>query len=84
MKKQTNIYKEGFNNAYQKLIAYSILNKFDIKKAQKELWEALGIDNRVSFSQYKLGKIEPKAGQAASIEKVFMKYGINESEVWGK
>jgi hypothetical protein len=84
MEQKTNIYKEGFSNAYQKLIAYSILNKFDIKQARKELYKALGINNSVSFSQYKRGKIEPKAGQAAAVEKVFMKYGINESEVWGQ
>jgi len=84
MEQQINIYKEGFENAYNKLTAYSILNKFDIKQARKELYIALGVNNRVSFGQYRNGKIEPKASQAAAVEKVFMKYGINESEVWGK
>ena len=84
MEQQINIYKEGFSKAYQKLIAYSILNKFDIRQARQELWDALEITNRVSFSSYKTGKIEPRAGQASAVEKVFMKYGINESEVWGK
>jgi hypothetical protein len=82
MEQQISIYKEGFYKAYRILTAYSILHNFDIKQVNKELWNALGIDNRVSFSQYKRGKIEPKASQAAAVEEVFKRYDI--TEVWGK
>jgi hypothetical protein len=83
MEQQINIYKEGFNNGYMTLTAYAILNKFDLKEAKKELCEALGINNRVSFYMYKNGKIEPKASQAVAVETVFKKYGIT-TNIWGK
>jgi hypothetical protein len=76
-------YKEGFNAGYRQLQAYALLNGFDIKEATAELWEAIGINNRNSFSQYKNGEIEPKATQAAAVEVVFNKYGVTEN-IWGK
>jgi len=60
----------GFEKAYQKL------KIGDKKEATQELWEALGINNRVSFLEYRKGKIIPKLDQAISISKVFEKYGI--------
>lgn len=79
---ETN-YKEGFNAGYRQLQAYALLNNFDIKEATAELWAALGINNRNSFSQYKNGEIEPKVGQAAAVEAVFSKYGVT-NNIWGK
>lgn len=70
-------YKEGFNAGFVQLQVK------DVKEATAELWEAIGINNRNSFSQYKNGEIEPKASQAVAIELVFKKYGITEN-IWGK
>ncbi|MDR2009913.1 MAG: hypothetical protein LBQ22_05480 [Bacteroidales bacterium] len=73
----TKNYKLGFSGGF------SQLQLKDISKAQAELYEALGVNNRTSFTQYKNGKIEPKASQAEAVEKVFEKYGITEN-IWEK
>lgn len=70
-------YKEGFNAGYLQL------RQMDVENATSDLWEALGINNRNSFTQYKTGKIEPKASQAAAVEAVFKKYGVT-ANIWGK
>lgn len=70
-------YKDGFNAGYIQL------RQMDVEDATTELWEALGINNRNSFTQYKTGKIEPKASQAAAVEAVFKKYGVTKN-IWGK
>ncbi len=71
------IYKEGFNAGFVQLQVK------DVEAATAELWVALGINNRNSFTQYKLGKVEPKASQAAAVEAVFRKYGVT-NNFWGK
>lgn len=71
------IYKEGFRAGFQQL------RQMDVEEATKELWEAIGINNRESFRYYLDGRIEPKASQAVAIELVFAKYGITEN-IWGK
>lgn len=71
------VYKEGFNAGLQQL------RQKDVAACTKELWTALGINNRNSFTQYKTGKIEPKASQAVAVELVFHKYGVT-SNIWGK
>jgi hypothetical protein len=76
MEQQISIYKEGFSNGYGRL---QIKDK---ESAYKELWAALEINNRVSFYQYRDGKIETKASQAEAVENVFKKYGI--TNIWGK
>jgi transcriptional regulator with XRE-family HTH domain len=75
MERITN-YKEGFCKGYGQL---QIKDK---DSAYKELWSALGVSSRTALSQYRRGKIEPKASQAEAVEKVFKKYGI--TEIWGK
>ncbi|MCC8174131.1 MAG: hypothetical protein LIO65_07105 [Odoribacter sp.] len=69
-------YKEGFNKGWGQLQTKGV------PQVKEELLVALGINNRVSLSHYKTGKLEPKASQAAAVESVFNKYGI--TEVWGK
>ena len=71
------LYKEGFNAGFQQL------RQMDVPEATKELFEALGINNRESWRSYLSGKIEPKASQAVAVELVFAKYGITEN-IWGK
>jgi hypothetical protein len=75
MERTTN-YKEGFCKGYGQLQIK------DEDSVYKELWVALGVSSRAAFSQYRKGKIEPKASQAEAVEKVFKKYGIK--EIWGK
>jgi len=69
-------YKEGFN------LGWGQLQTKDVPMAREKLLVALGINNRVSLSAYKTGKLEPKATQAAAVEGVFNEFGI--TEVWGK
>jgi hypothetical protein len=70
-------YKDGFNAGFVQLQVK------DTEAATTELWAALGINNRVSFGHYRYGRIEPKASQAADVEKVFHKYGVTQN-IWGK
>lgn len=79
---ETSIYKEGFNAGYRQLQGYALLNNFDIKEATKELWKALGINNRNTFRRYRNGLQEPTASQAVNIELAFRKYGVT-SNIWG-
>ena len=70
-------YKEGFNAGFMQL------RQIDVEAATKELWQALGINNRNTFAAYKFGRIEPKASQAVAVELVFRKYGVT-TNIWGK
>ena len=74
---ETTIYKEGFNAGYMQL------RQMDVRQATKDLWAALGINNRNTFSFYRHGKREPSASQAVAIELVFRKYGVT-TNIWGK
>jgi hypothetical protein len=70
-------YNQGFRKGYGQLQVK------DVKSFQQEVWKILEINNRNSFSQYKLGKIEPKANQAVAIEATFARYGVTK-DIWGK
>jgi len=74
---ETTIYKKGFNSGYMQL------RLLDVEEATKNLWLALGINNRNSFADYRYGKKEPKASQAVAVELVFYKYSIT-NNIWGK
>ena len=69
--------QEGFNAGFMQL------RQIDVEAATKELWQALGINNRNTFAAYKFGRIEPKASQAVAVELVFRKYGVT-TNIWGK
>lgn len=73
----TTPYKDGFNAGYMQL------RQLDVKQATADLWEALGINNRNTFSLYRRGLREPSASAAVAVELVFRKYGIT-SNIWGK
>lgn len=73
----TTPYREGFNAGFMQL------RQIDVKEATADLWEALGINNRNTFSLYRRGLREPSASQAVSVELVFRRYGIT-SNIWGK
>lgn len=61
---------------------YGQLQHKDLSAARLELMEALGVNNRMSLSNYMRGDIEPKVRQAEAVEAVFAKYGI--TEIWGE
>jgi hypothetical protein len=75
MEQEIKNYKQGFTKG---LLQVRIRDKSEVLK---KLRNAIGVINRVSFYQYQYGKVEPKASQAAAIERVFAEYGI--TEVWG-
>jgi len=52
----------------------------DFDQAREEIMAAIGINNRVSWFEYKTGRRELKIGQAKAVEEVFKKYGI--TDIW--
>lgn len=52
----------------------------DYRAIVKELLEALGITNRVSFYSYRDGNTIPRADKAVAVEAVFNRYGI--TNIW--
>lgn len=62
--------------------AWATLTIAQSKTCRFELYKAIGIKNRQSFRDYKVGNRECRPTQIANIEKVFAKYGIKSDEVW--
>lgn len=67
-------FRKGFEQVRQK----------DVKDVREKLTKVIGIklNNRMSWSKWLNGKVEPKVTQKEAIEKVFAEYGIK--EVWGE
>lgn len=53
----------------------------DYRAIIRELQEALGINNRVSFYAYRDGESIPRADKAVAVEAVFNRYGITKN-IW--
>jgi len=70
-------YRQGFNAGFMQL------QLKDVESATLDLWDALGINNRNTFSLYRRGLREPSASKAVAVEMVFRKYGVT-SNIWGK
>ena len=66
-------FRKGFEQVRRK----------DVKEVKEKLAKAIGIkiNNRMSWSNWINGKVEPKITQKEAIEKVFAEYEI--TEVWG-
>lgn len=66
-------FRKGFEQVRRK----------DVKEVKEKLAKAIGIklNNRMSWSNWLNGKIEPRITQKEAIEKVFAEYEI--TEVWG-
>lgn len=60
---------------------YGQVQQKDIPKVREELMQALGVNNKMSLSNYMRGMIEPKVGQVKGVEEVFARYGI--ADIWG-
>lgn len=63
-------FRKGFSEAFEQL---KICER---EQATKELMAILGIKNRASFHQYRLGSRIPKADKAQEIENYFLKMGV--------
>jgi len=74
--------EKNTNQHYGFRKGYIQLRLQDEEKAKRELMNALSINNRVSFSNYKNGKVDLKLSQIRAIEHIFSLYGI--SDIWGK
>ena len=62
---------------------YKQLNDDDKLPVQMEIWQVLGINNRVSFGYYKNGWqqiTDPE--KKANVEEVFRRYGVDHP--WGQ
>lgn len=66
-------FRKGFEQVRRK----------DAKEVKEKLAKAIGIklNNRMSWSNWLNGKVEPRVTQKEAIEKVFAEYEI--TEVWG-
>ena len=75
VKSKENIYsfKKGFG-----LIPYK-----DIRSAKEEIMKALGITARSQWYQRLWGNIIPNVEEKAAIEKIFAKYKVKQSDIWG-
>jgi hypothetical protein len=74
--KDISYFNEGFNKGFLQL------RQKDVEECTKRLYAALGINNPVSFSQYRNGKNEFKITQVINVTNVFESFGIK--NVWGK
>lgn len=74
-KSKENIYsfKKGFGQ-----IPYK-----DIRRAKEEIMSVLGITARSQWYQRLYGNIIPNVEEKDAIEKVFAKYKVKQSEIWG-
>lgn len=64
-------FKRGFDQVQRK----------DLEAVRQEIMSALSINTNPAFLQRMKGKVEPKVGEAAAIERIFKQRGI--TEIWG-
>ncbi len=72
-KENIHSFKKGFG-----LIPYK-----DIRRAKDEIMEALGISARSQWYQRLYGNIIPNVEEKEAIEKIFSKYKVKKSDIWG-
>lgn len=63
---------------------YGMIPYRDIRKAREEIKEVLGISARSQWYQRLNGKIIPNVEEKDAIEKIFVKYKVKKSDVWGE
>ena len=68
-------------NKYSFSKGWSQLKYRDMKTVQRDICEAIGINNRTSWHNRLYGKIIPKMDEYEKITKIFIKYDIQ--EIWG-
>ncbi|MDD4698193.1 MAG: hypothetical protein PHR52_11735 [Fermentimonas sp.] len=56
----------------------------DIRKAREDIKNVLGITSRSQWYQRLSGKIIPDVEEKEAIEKVFIKYRVKKSDIWGE
>lgn len=55
----------------------------DVRSAKEEIMKALGITARSQWYQRLNGNIIPNVEEKAAVEKIFSKYKVKQSEIWG-
>lgn len=75
-----NIYKNMEITSFRKGLRE--LKVKDYPDAKAKIMEAIGINNRTSFSSYADGKTQMKVDQYKAVEAVFASYGIR--NCWGR
>lgn len=73
-KQQNGVKFKGFKTGYNQ-VPHGKINE-----VKGKLYEALDINNPVSFSRYKTGKVDMKISQAEAVMAVFESYEI--LEIW--
>jgi len=75
MKKEENMYsfKKGFGHVQNK----------DVSSAKRDIMKVLGISSRAQWYQRLYGKVIPNVEEKENIEKVFSKYRVKQSDIWG-
>jgi len=63
---------------------YGMIPYRDIRKAREDLKGVLGITSRSQWYQRLSGKIIPDVEEKEAIEKVFIKYRVKKSDIWGE
>ncbi len=63
---------------------YGMIPYKDIRKAREDIKNVLGITSRSQWYQRLSGKIIPDVEEKAAIEKVFIKYRVKKSDIWGE
>lgn len=56
----------------------------DVKRAKEELMKSLHINSRTQWYMRLYGRVIPNMEEKESIEKILLKYGVDESEIWGR
>ncbi len=60
---------------------YDQIQRRDVETVKQEIMTVLKINTNQAFLQRLKGRVEPKVGEAAAIEKIFKQRGI--TEIWG-
>ncbi|MDD2245346.1 MAG: hypothetical protein PHR13_12160 [Dysgonamonadaceae bacterium] len=63
---------------------YGMIPYKDIRKAREDIKNVLGITSRSQWYQRLSGKIIPDVEEKEAIEKVFIKYRVKKSDIWGE
>jgi len=63
---------------------YGLIPYRDIRKAREDIKAVLGISARSQWYQRLYGNIIPNVEEKEAIEKVFAKYKVKKSDIWGE
>lgn len=61
---------------------YDQVQRKDLEAVRQDIMAVLNLKTNAAFLQRLKGRVEPKVGEAAAIEKIFKEKGI--TKIWGK